>query len=313
MKDLGIVNVRDLEMELKKPFPFKEIEWRVGSSFERNGEVKALALPYVTSRAIMDRLDEVFGLDGWSDEYKAWGNTAQLCGITVKIGENTITKWDGADSTDIESVKGGLSNALKRTAVKFGIGRYLYSFDPIWVRCEVKGRSKVIAKEEFDTTLANFYKNQLSKIYGADIVSKTVGVHNNAVNQQVRENSSNYNNNNQYQNKGNGFNSNVARGNEYNSTIEVFSGNSTKVENSINNNTKKVMGYSEMTQPNNSTKGLGFEKKGTSQVPGAFLNFIRSRIQATGKDINSICKYYNINDLEELDMAQANDLVSKLN
>lgn len=33
---------------------------------ERNGEVKvkALALPYVTSRAIMDRLDAVFGLDG---------------------------------------------------------------------------------------------------------------------------------------------------------------------------------------------------------------------------------------------------------
>ena len=37
-----------------------------------------------------------------------------------------ISKSDGADDSNIEGAKGGLSDAFKRAAVKFGIGRYLY-------------------------------------------------------------------------------------------------------------------------------------------------------------------------------------------
>jgi hypothetical protein len=37
-----------------------------------------------------------------------------------------ISRCDGADDTNIEGAKGGLSDAFKRAAVKFGIGRYLY-------------------------------------------------------------------------------------------------------------------------------------------------------------------------------------------
>ena len=37
-----------------------------------------------------------------------------------------VTKTDGADDTTIEGAKGGISDALKRAAVQFGIGRYLY-------------------------------------------------------------------------------------------------------------------------------------------------------------------------------------------
>lgn len=33
----------------------------------------------------------------------------------------------------MESTKGGLSDAMKRAAVQFGIGRYLYKLDSIWV------------------------------------------------------------------------------------------------------------------------------------------------------------------------------------
>lgn len=320
MKNVEVINVRELEAELKKPFTFEEIEWRIGSSFERNGEVKALALPYVTSRAIMDRLDAVFGLDGWEDEYQSWGNNAQLCAITVRIGDRFIKKWDGAESTDIESVKGGLSNALKRTAVKFGIGRYLYSFDPIWVRCEIKGKTKVIARDEFDTTLATFYKKQLTKIYGADIVNKysknimnsgqvaqtsnTIGSlnssisgYNNSTNNWSNEN------NNLKQVKNQAIQSNSNRFNveskvDYLGNKGKFNGkaNSDEVVNDkATNNTNYFQ--SENVKP---------------KVPGAFLNFIKARIQATGKEINSILTYYSIKALEELSMEQANDLVAKL-
>lgn len=297
MNELINNNARELENALKKPFELHEIEWRVGSSFERNGEVKALALPYVTSRAIMDRLDEVFGLDGWSDEYKPWGNNAQLCGITVRIGDREITKWDGADSSDIEAVKGGLSNALKRTAVKFGIGRYLYSFDPIWVRCEVKGKNKFIAKEEFDTTIAIFYKKQITKIYGT-------APGNNYSNQnqaQVRETRVNYNSSNNQNNQ------NQA---QFNKGSDV----KPKQQEAFNapNIAKKV----EVQQVKNSnvapSNDMFNSPNEQPKVPAAFLNFIKAKINSTGKNINSIIDFYKVASLEALSMEQANDLVTRL-
>ena len=320
MNNVEVINVRELEAELKKPFTFEEIEWRIGSSFERNGEVKALALPYVTSRAIMDRLDAVFGLDGWEDEYQSWGNNAQLCAITVRIGDRFIKKWDGAESTDIESVKGGLSNALKRTAVKFGIGRYLYSFDSIWVRCEIKGKTKVIAKDEFDTTLATFYKKQLTKIYGADIANK---YSKNAINSgqaiQTNNASSNFNGSiNGYNNSTNNWS------NENNNLKQVknqaiqYNSDRFNVESKVDylGNTVKFNGKAnsdEVVNDNATNNTNYFQSENVKpKVPGAFLNFIKARIQATGKEINSILTYYSVKALEELSMEQANDLVAKL-
>jgi hypothetical protein len=44
-----------------------------------------------------------------------------------------ITKWDGAEQTQIEAVKGGLSGSMKRAAVQWGIGRYLYDLETNFV------------------------------------------------------------------------------------------------------------------------------------------------------------------------------------
>ncbi|MGG7060125.1 Rad52/Rad22 family DNA repair protein [Clostridium nigeriense] len=320
MKDIEVINVRELEAELKKPFTFEEIEWRIGSSFERNGEIKALALPYVTSRAIMDRLDAVFGLDGWEDEYQSWGNNAQLCAITVRIGDRFIKKWDGAESTDIESVKGGLSNALKRTAVKFGIGRYLYSFDPIWVRCEIKGKTKVIAKEEFDTTLATFYKKQLTKIYGVDIANKySKNIMNSG--QAIQTNNANSN----FDGSISGYNNSTNNwSNENNNLKQVknqaiqYNSNRFNVESKVDylGSTGKFNGKANSDEivKDKATNNIHYfqSENVKPKVPGAFLNFIKGRIQATGKEINSILTYYSVKALEELSMEQANDLVAKL-
>lgn len=316
MNNVEVINVRELETELKKPFTFEEIEWRVGSSFERNGEVKALALPYVTSRAIMDRLDAVFGLDGWEDEYQPWGNNAQLCAITVRVGERSIKKWDGAESTDIESVKGGLSNALKRTAVKFGIGRYLYSFDPIWVRCEVKGKTKVIARDEFDTTLATFYKRQLTKIYGGDIANNYSKTNVNAgqVQPKANGNSSYSNQNNNYNNATNNWSKGGNEQKQIQQQNNQSNTESTKVDNFANRSKFNGLVNSDEMVNNQGTNNTNYfqSENVKPKVPGAFLNFIKGRIQATGKEISSILNYYKVKALEELSMEQANDLVAKL-
>lgn len=120
---------------LSNPFPSKDIEWRIAQVGKgSDGKIWAKVLAYVTARAIMERLDDVCGPDGWRDEYREWhGDKAQLCGISIGVGGGLwLTKWDGADCTDIEGTKGGLSDAFKRAAVKWGIGRYLYNLDEGW-------------------------------------------------------------------------------------------------------------------------------------------------------------------------------------
>ena len=119
-----------LQEALKRPFDSKDIEWRVQQSGEKNGKIWAMVLAYVTNRAIMDRLDEVFGVGGWKNEFLPTPSMdGVMCGISAKIDGEWITKYDGAENTQVEAVKGGLSSAMKRTGVQFGIGRYLYHLE----------------------------------------------------------------------------------------------------------------------------------------------------------------------------------------
>lgn len=120
----------NLEERLKRPFEAHEIEWRVQQSGEKNGKCWAMVLAYVTNRAVMDRLDEVFGVGGWKNEYLPTPSMdGVMCGISAKFNDEWVTKYDGAENTQVEAVKGGLSSAMKRTAVQFGIGRYLYNLE----------------------------------------------------------------------------------------------------------------------------------------------------------------------------------------
>ena len=139
---------------LKKPFKHTEIEWMLTAIAQ--DKQKGLAVAFVSNRAIQNRLDEVFGLDGWKNEYKPWKDyiekdnrvSSQLCGISIYDDEKKewITRWDGAADTDIEPIKGGLSASMKRAAGMFGIGRYLYDIEGVWVNIEPAGRSYRIAK-----------------------------------------------------------------------------------------------------------------------------------------------------------------------
>ncbi len=125
--------------KLLEPFEQKDIEWRIGRGGEKNKKLWATCLCYVTNRAVMDRLDKVCGPQNWQDQYREWKG-GQLCGISIKVGSEWVTKWDGADDTAIESLKGGLSDSEKRAAVKWGIGRYLYRLDEGFAKISNKGR-----------------------------------------------------------------------------------------------------------------------------------------------------------------------------
>lgn len=111
--------MENLLEELKKPFPVSAISWRIGQ--KNKDKTKAKMLCYIDARDVMDRLDEVCGTN-WSDYYEEVKGRV-VCTITI----DGKSRSDGAGDTDIEGEKGGLSDAFKRAAVKWGIGRYLYN------------------------------------------------------------------------------------------------------------------------------------------------------------------------------------------
>ena len=120
--------------ELKKPFPKSEINWRVGSTTK--DKKKGLALAYINSRAVMNRLDEVCGPENWERKHDFGNNGEILCSIGIKIDNEWVWKTDGAAQTNYEAEKGGLSDSFKRAAVNWGIGRYLYKLPQKWVKID---------------------------------------------------------------------------------------------------------------------------------------------------------------------------------
>jgi len=104
---------REILDELKKPFP--EVKWRAGATTK--DKTKALALAYIESV-------------GGNWEFRChpegiWG-ALTVCGVTREdVGD--------AGEGEFATRKSAASDALKRCAVHFGIGRYLYRFPAQWL------------------------------------------------------------------------------------------------------------------------------------------------------------------------------------
>lgn len=126
--------------QLREPFPSADVEWRIGRAGKNDKGVWAMCLAYITNRAIMERLDDVCGPENWRNEYKDAPAGGVLCGISIRVGDEWVTKWDGADNTEMEAVKGGLSGSMKRAAVQWGIGRYLYHLPEGWATISSQGQ-----------------------------------------------------------------------------------------------------------------------------------------------------------------------------
>lgn len=114
-------------------FPKEAISWRA-QSMTKAGD-KAMALAYIDARDVMERLDSIVGSENWQDRYEFAG-ARTICYLSINIDGEWITKADGAGDTDVEAEKGAISDAFKRAAVKWGIGRYLYALSTPWVPCE---------------------------------------------------------------------------------------------------------------------------------------------------------------------------------
>src|SRR5262249_30056271 len=68
---------------LAAPFDPLDVHWKPQAV---SGN-RALAIPYLDARAIMDRLDAVLGIDGWQDRYELLPDGSAVCRLRVRIGK----------------------------------------------------------------------------------------------------------------------------------------------------------------------------------------------------------------------------------
>ena len=159
------MNREELIKRLKDPFTSKEIEWKVQVTTQ--DKIRGMAVAYIDSRAIQKRLDETVGAFNWRNEYHTWQEKSQICGLSVFCDERSewITKFDGAPNSEYEEIKGGLSDAFKRAAILWGIGRYLYELEGIWVEIEQRGKSWIIKQNQYGK-LESEYNRAVAKLFG---------------------------------------------------------------------------------------------------------------------------------------------------
>lgn len=131
---------KQIMMMLASPFDEAAISWRVGATNKE--KTKGIALAYIDARDVMRRLDQVMGIY-WQCRYPFDG----CCEIGLKIDGEWVWRSNGAGETDVEGEKGKFSDAFKRAAVLWGIGRYLYYLDNTWVAIKEQGRSYVLAEK----------------------------------------------------------------------------------------------------------------------------------------------------------------------
>ena len=96
-----------------------------------------LLLLYQDARCAMNILDETVGQFGWQKQYENINGNI-YCGIAIKNEDEWVWKWDcgafTAKEEDMQS-KADASDATKRAAVCWGIGRELYAIPKIKIKC----------------------------------------------------------------------------------------------------------------------------------------------------------------------------------
>lgn len=141
---MDYATAQELFDALAAPFPPELVEWRIGATnqkWRKEGEpLKGTPLCYIDARCVMDRLDAVCGPDGWQCNYTAGVAGSIVCNLGIRMpGGEWLWKADGAGATDMEGEKGMLSDALKRAAVRWGLGRYLYEIKAPRIVLEDRG------------------------------------------------------------------------------------------------------------------------------------------------------------------------------
>jgi hypothetical protein len=123
VENFPIDSFRDAARELRRPFTTNAVKFKPQAKVPKNNPTRTLCVAYIDARLVVERLNLVVP-HLWHDEYEPLGKHL-ICRLTV----DGITRQDVGEGTG----KALYSDALKRAAVKFGIGVSLYAVPQQWI------------------------------------------------------------------------------------------------------------------------------------------------------------------------------------
>lgn len=155
---LPVDTYREAVPFLRRPFTARAVKFKV-QSVAKDG-TKALCVAYIDARLVIERLNHVVP-HLWSDnEYVVVGKGLR-CHLTIdgitRPDVGTTTKDPGA-----AGIKDIHSDALKRAAVKFGVGVSLYAVPQQWLAID----NRLIKKTNSGTFLQTDGEKELRRRYG---------------------------------------------------------------------------------------------------------------------------------------------------
>lgn len=132
--------LQDLQPKLSQHIPY---QWRVQSRTKDRS--KAICTAYIDARDVMNVLDKYCEY-GWESEFKEV-NGFIFCGITIHTADSFLTRWDAGmrvennpdDQMYDQAGKSAASDAFKRAAVMWGVGRFLYDLPMVTLPCDQYG------------------------------------------------------------------------------------------------------------------------------------------------------------------------------
>jgi len=133
--------IKQLVEKLKAPIPYS---WRVQSRTKDRS--KAMCTAYIDARDVMNVLDQHCEY-GWESQFKDVAGFI-FAGIGIRDDKgNTYWRWDAGqrvednqqDQMYEQAAKSAASDAFKRAAVQWGIGRFLYDLDIVSLPCDQYG------------------------------------------------------------------------------------------------------------------------------------------------------------------------------
>lgn len=141
--------------QLEVPFDPHVIVWRVTNT--NRDKSRGQVIPYADQRAYTDRLNALFTPGGWTRRYKIHtsanfqrskdqkivAKVLVACELTIfGIGSHSATGEEWAD--DENAGTSAEAQAFKRACSCFGLGRYLYYFEGIWVDLDQRRQPRTV-------------------------------------------------------------------------------------------------------------------------------------------------------------------------
>lgn len=116
--DFPCASIKDAARHLRRPFTQAAVKFKVQAIWPKDNPTGGLIVAYIDARLVVERLNLLVP-DLWRDEYRPVGQGQMWCDLTI----DGVTRSDVGEGTG----KALVSDALKRAAVRFGVGVSLYA------------------------------------------------------------------------------------------------------------------------------------------------------------------------------------------